>query len=374
MRVPGSLASDVRSLDALRTGAAKDPKGAVRQAASQFEALFMQMVLKSMRDSVPRSGMLEGPGADVYQGMLDTQFAQAMSGRPGGLGELIARQLMRNMRADGAPDAGTGPGAGPGAEGSGPAGADGRALPRVSADGLARALLAQDGPRPAGDDDPSAFPSGNQVAAAAAAAAAARARAAAVRRDGADAMPSAGAATGAPQPATGSPQPATGSPQPATGSPQAAYVDRVWTAAVAAERRTGVPAAFIVGQSALESNWGRQEPRRADGSPSNNLFGIKAGPGWQGAVVESATTEYVDGRPVRTVERFRAYDSVEDSFADWARLMATSPRYAGVVRAGGSVEGFAQGLQRAGYATDPDYASKLTRTITTALSLRRVAT
>ncbi|HMS78720.1 MAG TPA: flagellar assembly peptidoglycan hydrolase FlgJ, partial [Burkholderiaceae bacterium] len=204
------------------------------------------------------------------------------------------------------------------------------------------------------------FPSGNQVAAAAAAAAAARARAAAGRRDGADAMPSAGAATGA--------------PQPATGSPQAAYVDRVWTAAVAAERRTGVPAAFIVGQSALESNWGRQEPRRADGSPSNNLFGIKAGPGWQGAVVESATTEYVDGRPVRTVERFRAYDSVEDSFADWARLMATSPRYAGVVRAGGSVEGFAQGLQRAGYATDPDYASKLTRTITTALSLRRVAT
>ena len=90
MRVPGSLASDVRSLDALKAGAAKDPKGAVRQAATQFEALFMQMVLKSMRDAVPRSGMLEGTGADVYKGMLDTQFAQAMAGRPGGLGELIA--------------------------------------------------------------------------------------------------------------------------------------------------------------------------------------------------------------------------------------------------------------------------------------------
>lgn len=134
MRVPGSLASDVRSLDALKAGAAKDPKGAVRQAATQFEALFMQMVLKSMRDAVPRSGMLEGAGTDVYQGMLDTQFAQAMSGRPGGLGELIARQLMRNMRADGAAPSADASGAG--------------APPRVSTVALARAVLAREA-----DDD-----------------------------------------------------------------------------------------------------------------------------------------------------------------------------------------------------------------------------
>jgi flagellar protein FlgJ len=351
MRGPGSLASDVRSLDALRTGAARDPKGAVRQAASQFEALFMQMVLKSMRDAVPKSGMLEGAGADVYKSMLDTQFAQALSGRPGGLSDLIARQLMRNMKLEDGP-----------ADAAGAAGA--AALPRVSADGLGRALLAQDAARAAGDaDDPGAFPSGAQVAAAAAAAAAARARAAAappVRR-GADGMPVLGAADPPPGEA------------PRAGR-QAAFVDRMWGAASAAERSTGVPAAFIVGQAALESGWGRQEIRHPDGRSAHNLFGIKAGPGWKGDTVEATTTEFVDGRPVKTVERFRAYPSYEASFADWARLMSSNPRYAGVLQAGGSVDGFARGLQRAGYATDPEYASKLTRTITQALSLRRVST
>jgi flagellar protein FlgJ len=161
---------------------------------------------------------------------------------------------------------------------------------------------------------------------------------------------------------------------PRAGRPQAHFVDRMWPAALAAQQRTGVPAAFIVGQSALESGWGRQEPRFADGRSSHNLFGIKAGPGWRGEVVEASTTEFVDGRAVKSVERFRAYGSYEESFADWARMMASSPRYAGVLRGAGSVESFAQGLQRAGYATDPDYASKLTRTITTALSLRRTDT
>ncbi len=357
MRLPGPLASDVRSLDALKAGAAKDPAGAVRQAATQFEALFMQMVLKSMRDAIPRSGMLEGTGDDVYKGMLDTQFAQAMAGRPGGLSELIARQLMRNMRADG-PAAG-----GDSAEAAGGAGAGTTALPGVSVDGLARALRAQDALRGADDADASPFPPAAQVAAAAAA----RARAALAAREA-----SVGAAPGTSGPGAATGAAAAGGTEPAraTGT-QAEFVDRMWPAALAAERRTGVPAAFIVGQSALESGWGRQEPRHADGRASHNLFGIKAGPGWRGAVVEATTTEFVDGRPVRTVERFRAYDSYEASFEDWARLMASSPRYGEVLRAGGSVESFAQGLQRAGYATDPQYAVKLARTITTALSLRR---
>ena len=349
MRVPGSLASDVRSLDALKAGAAKDPSGAVRQAATQFEALFMQMVLKSMRDAVPRGGMPEGPGADVYRGMLDAQFAQAMAGRPGGLGELIARQLMRNIRADGA------------APSADAAGAAAPALPGVSAGGLARAALAQGAAGDPQDDEAPLFPAAAQVAAAAVAAAT-RAREAAQRQAAGPPHAGGGASTAAPS-----------APAEAgrAGAAQAGFVERMWPAAVAAERRTGVPAAFIVGQSALESGWGRQEPRHPDGRPSHNLFGIKAGPGWRGAVVEASTTEYVDGRPIRTVERFRAYDSYEESFADWARLMATSPRYADVLRAGGSVESFAAGLQRAGYATDPHYASKLARTITTALSLRR---
>jgi flagellar protein FlgJ len=367
MRATDSLASDGRSLDALKTGAARDPKGAVRQAASQFEALFMQMVLKSMRDSVPKSGMLEGTGADVYQGLLDTQFAQAMTGRPGGLGDQIARQLMRAMKFDDA--------------------AGGAAAPEVSAHGLAAQALARSTPGPSSgpgpapgagagrggsdaEDDGAGLPGGLQVAAAAAArAAAAAARGAvAVRRDPAGAMPMLGPSAAAPAAAA-----AAAPARDAQGAP-AAFVGRMWGAAAAAQQATGVPAGFIVGQAALESGWGRHEIRLPDGRSAHNLFGIKAGAGWRGPTVESATTEYVDGKAVRSVERFRAYGSYQEAFADWARLMAGNPRYAGVLAAGGSVESFARNLQQAGYATDPQYASKLTRTITQALSLRRVST
>jgi len=350
MRVPGSLASDVRSLDALKSGAGSDPKGAVRQAATQFEALFMQMVLKSMRDSVPKSGMFEGPGADVYQGMLDTQFAQAMTGRPGGLSDLIAKQLMRAMKVDDAD----------GTDAAG-VGVPPRLAPKVSADGLMRSLLAQDGQRAGAteDDEPSLFPTGLQRAMTAAAQA--RAAASVPRREAAEAA-SASEALGA------------GDTRARAGTAPTAFVDRMWGPAAAAERETGVPAGFIVGQAALESGWGRQELRRADGAPAFNLFGIKAGAGWKGESIEATTTEWVDGRPVKTVERFRAYASYQDAFTDWARLMTSNPRYAGVLQAGGSIESFASNLQRAGYATDPDYASKLTRTITQALTLRRAST
>lgn len=352
MRVPGSLATDVRSLDALKTGAAKDPSGAVKQAASQFEALFMQMVLKSMRDAVPRSGMLEGAGADVYASMLDTQFAQAMSGRPGGLSEMIAKQLMRGMKTDDPAD-----------------GATAKPDAKASVDGLARALLAQDMSR-GEDNEPSMFPSGAQMAAAAAARA--RATAAEPWRT----APHALAAGERPGSVSGSGIAGTPAPLPdgRRGAAQSTFVDRMWDAAAAAERSTGVPAGFIVGQAALETGWGRAEIRHADGRSAHNLFGIKAGPGWRGETVEATTTEFVDGRAVKTVERFRAYDSHEASFADWAKLMATNPRYAGVLQAGGSIESFSRNLQKAGYATDPDYASKLTRTITQALTLRREST
>ena len=109
----------------------------------------------------------------------------------------------------------------------------------------------------------------------------------------------------------------------------------------------------------------------ADGSNSFNLFGIKAGSGWKGATTQVMTTEYVDGRPQKTVQSFRAYSSYEESFADYARLMKTSPRYREVVATADNAQSFAQGLQRAGYATDPAYADKLGRVINTTLRLQR---
>ena len=136
----------------------------------------------------------------------------------------------------------------------------------------------------------------------------------------------------------------------------------------------------MVAQAAHESGWGRREIRNADGSPSHNLFGIKADPGWNGPVAEVTTTEYVGGEPQKVTARFRAYASYAESFQDYARMIKESPRYAGVMAqatsasASASPQAFALGLQRAGYATDPAYADKLTRVINTTLRLQRIVT
>lgn len=155
------------------------------------------------------------------------------------------------------------------------------------------------------------------------------------------------------------------------GKAPAEFVQQMLPHAQAAEQATGVPASYILGQAALESGWGRGEIRHADGRSSFNLFGIKATGGWQGDSAAVGTTEYVGGQPVRQVERFRSYGSYAEAFTDYARLLANSPRYAGVVRGASTVEAFAGGMQRAGYATDPQYASKLARTIHQAQSLQR---
>ncbi len=269
-----SLATDTRSLEALKSSAGQDPKAAVKEAARQFEALFMQQLMKSMRDATLSSGLLDNETSKLGTDMLDTQFATKMAGLPGGLSEIIARQLERQM-------------------------------------------------------------SGAQPA-----------------------IPSTAATTAAAA--------STGTTQT-----QAAFVGQHTEAARAAEAASGIPAAFMIAQAAHETGWGKRDIRNADGSSSNNLFGIKAGPSWKGAVAEVTTTEYVDGQPRKVTAKFRAYASAADSFADYARLMTTSPRYTGVVSNASNAQGFAQGLQDAGYATDPAYAAKLARTINTTLRLQR---
>jgi flagellar protein FlgJ len=299
------LAIDARSLNALKLRASTDPKGAVREAAKQFESLFMQELLKNMRASTLQTGMLDNAGTSLGTDMLDTQMATQMSGRPGGLSDAIMKQLERQM-------------------------------------GLA--------PGP---------------------------------------IPATGSANNTLAPLSARPQ-ATRIPQ--TGA--AGFVQQHSAAAQQAESATGIPAAFMVSQAALETGWGRKEITHSDGAPSHNLFGIKAGGSWKGPVAEVATTEYINGKPQKVMAKFRAYGSYAESFADYAKLMKDSPRYqaavqgaaAGKAVAGGSATAtvqtagaasnasqFAQGLQRAGYATDPAYADKLTRVINTTLRLQRVA-
>jgi flagellar protein FlgJ len=153
---------------------------------------------------------------------------------------------------------------------------------------------------------------------------------------------------------------------------QADFVRKHSDVASKIEKSSGIPASYMLGQAGHETGWGKFEIKQKGGAPSFNLFGIKAGAGWTGKVAEVTTTEYVNGVAHKKVAKFRAYDSYEDSFKDYARLISESPRYAKVKTQTGSAHAFASGLQKAGYATDPEYAAKLSRAINTTLQLRRV--
>jgi len=411
--MPAPLALDARALDGLRRRAGSDPQAAARAAAGQFEAVFMRQMLKSMRDAVPRSGMWDGAAQGTYSDMLDQQLAQSLSGKPGGLADVIARQLTRQLGAvKSMADAADAMGAEassalmPGdafeqvrsqvvparppvasAAESTIARAAAAASMAFASNAPERASRAATVPMSADAIEPA---SGHAVLRGAVAAFNA---AAGIPPNGSDrlsigAFAAAPASGAAPRPSVAGASVASprwteqvsGPRSPAEpdlrqlSGPQADFVRKVWPHALLAERSTGVPAAFIVGQAALESGWGKHEIRNRDGSSSHNLFGIKAAGGWQGPSTAASTTEFVGGQATRRVERFRAYGSYAEAFQDWAALMARSPRYAGVIQAGGSVEAFAAGMQRAGYATDPAYGAKLEKTIQRTLALQRLVT
>ena len=135
----------------------------------------------------------------------------------------------------------------------------------------------------------------------------------------------------------------------------------VWPHAERVAKKLGVAPEGVLAQAALETGWGRHVMPRGDGKSSLNLFGIKAGHGWSGDRVAKRTLEF-DGGVARTeVAAFRAYDDVAATFDDYARLMVENPRYSEVSGHGSNVDRFASALQASGYATDPNYANKISR-------------
>jgi peptidoglycan hydrolase FlgJ len=358
-RATGQLAQDQRSLDSLQRAARDNPRAAIRQAAVQFQALFVQQVLKSMRDWTVKSGLFESHANDTYQSMLDQQLSVKVASGAKGLTDVIASQLSRSLPQE--PGASSGPPAPAAlrplhaAVASAAATASGATTPAAASTAAAATtatVAAAAGCAWFAGDEAAESNSGDDASLTAPAAAAATSNASAIA---AAASASDSLATGA---AAGTA--ATGAGSDAT---RAAFVARLGQHARVAEQLTGIPAHFILGQAALETGWGKHEIRSTSGASSHNLFGIKAGPDWNGRTVAVATTEYQNGVGKRVVQQFRAYNSDADSFRDWAQLVASSPRYAGVIRHGRSASGFAQGLQQAGYATDPAYGSKLMHTI-----------
>ncbi len=330
-------AFDPNSLGDLQRLAREDGRSpqTLRAASKQFEALFLQMVLKSMRDATPGSGLTDNDQTRLYQSLLDQQLALNMAQSKGtGLAEVIYRQLGGSTSQASAIDALDTGNRGPAS------GFDLANVVRRAAIPAARARAVESAAdflaglpgvgQAGGSDSAGAFSS---VAA----------QAALDARLG-EAVRSAREASG----------------QVSTRVRD--FVSEVWPHALEASRSTGIPAQFMVAQAALETGWGQKQLRHADGSPSHNLFNIKAGSSWKGRTVAVEATEYAGGQAYTERSRFRSYPSYAESFRDYARLISNSPRYAEVLGQTDAA-GFARGLQAAGYATDPMYADKLTRII-----------
>lgn len=287
--ISNALAADAGALGKLKMQAGQGTPEAIKEAAKQFESLFMRELIKSMREATMKSGMLDNPGSDLGTDLLDQQFAVQMSGKPGGLSDFIAAQLTRQMG------------------GSVPEGLKPESLttPSVSSLRSATSLAAYKANAPKATDS------------------------------------------------------------------QTNFVARHTDAAVRIEQETGIPASYMVGQAGHETGWGQREIRMRGGKSANNLFGIKADSSWKGKVAEITTTEYVNGVAEKRVAKFRAYESADESFRDYARLITQSPRYAKVTQQTSSAMAFAASLQKAGYATDPNYAAKLSRAIETTQRLQQ---
>ncbi|WP_411705538.1 flagellar assembly peptidoglycan hydrolase FlgJ [Edaphovirga cremea] len=282
-----SAAWDAQSLNALKRDVGKDPQAHLKQVAQQFEGVFVQMMLKSMRAALPKDGILSSDQTQLYTSMYDQQIAQQMSEKGLGMADMMVKQLSGSHPAPNE------------TAGTVPMALDNdvlQTLPLQALDQMMRKAIPSAPDRTAG---------GMNVA----------------RSNG-------------------------------------EFVSRLTIPAQVASQQSGIPHQLIMAQAALESGWGQREIPTADGKPSYNLFGIKAGSNWQGDSTEITTTEFANGVAKKVKASFRVYGSYVEAIADYVKLLTNNPRYAQVVAAN-TPEQAAHALQAAGYATDPLYAKKL---------------
>ena len=294
----GSNYTDLNGLAALKN-APTSPE-AIRAVSQQVEALFLQMMLKSMRDASAESGETDSNETSMYEDMFDKQVALTLSKHTDlGIARLFERQL-GDKTAEPAPGAAAAHSGLPGTGAQAPgAHAGGRSGGHATSDAVTPQHAAQ-------------------------------------------------------------------------------FVSAVLPTIRRAAASLGVSPLGLLAQAALETGWGKRMARTADGTPSLNMFGIKAGEGWNGARAVADTVEFSGGVATQRRTAFRAYGSIEESVNDFANLLSTSPRYREAIAAGGNAQAYVHSIARSGYATDPEYGNKLNEilnggTLRAALGARTVA-
>lgn len=288
--------ADFQGMAGLRSRAQSNPQEVLKEVAGQFEALFLEQVMKSMRSASLGEGMFDSDQTKTFQEMWDKQLAKDLSsnGRGLGLADMLVRQL--------------------GGQGAAPRSPD-RGHAVRQAIGVSAGVTSGESADAVAESTPEA--------------ASGATRRVAERHD--DWRPE---------------------------SPEA-FIRELWPRAQGAAAELGVAPEVLVAQAALETGWGRSVSRDADGSSSHNLFNIKADRRWDGDSVNISTLEYRDGVAVRERAAFRAYGSFEESFGDYVAFLRENPRYGDALANAGDPHAFVRELQEAGYATDPNYASKI---------------
>ncbi|WP_222890141.1 flagellar assembly peptidoglycan hydrolase FlgJ [Enterobacter sp. C2] len=291
-RMMASAAWDAQSLNELKTQAGQDPQANLRPVARQVEGMFVQMMLKSMREALPKDGLFSSDSTRMYTSMYDQQIAQQLTAGKGlGLAEMMVKQMSGG----------------------------------------------QSEPTEAPSQVPMKFPLETVTSYQN------QALTQMVRK----AMPK---------------TPDGGGNDAALSGDSKEFLAQLSLPARLASEQSGVPHHLILAQAALESGWGQRQIKRENGEPSFNLFGVKASSSWKGPTTEITTTEYENGEAKKVKAKFRVYGSYLEALSDYVGLLSRNPRYAAVTTASTAEQG-AQALQSAGYATDPNYARKLTSMI-----------
>ena len=392
--------SDLNRLNQLKVGD-KNSDGNMRKVAQEFESLFLGEMLKSMRlatEALGQDNPLNTPAAKQYQEMYDQQLAVSMSREGGGIGlaDVLMRQMSKNK-----PMA---PGEAAAASAAKQEAAKAAAQTPVAAGTVATGgpLSRVNGQRPLWASRSVHAPTGegahrndmamiNQrrlalppkladrlLAGLVPSASTTAATAATVQnkiqlpqstRSGSGPLYNGDWLASQTDTAAGGGMQIYGramaqiplAPAKKAFSSADEFVNTMLPMAKEAAARIGVDPRYLVAQAALETGWGKSVMRAQDGSSSHNLFGIKAGSSWKGDSARAITSEFRNGEMVRETAQFRSYDSYKDSFHDLVTLLQTNNRYQDVVKSADNPEQFVRELQKAGYATDPDYASKISQ-------------
>tara|TARA_R110002126_G_scaffold10245_69_gene46723 strand:- start:1309 stop:2394 length:1086 start_codon:yes stop_codon:yes gene_type:complete len=318
---------DVNSLQNIKTAAKSDEKAGLRQAAEQFEAIFMSMLLTSMRkanSAFEAEGMMNSQTTEFYRDMHDSQLSTDLAQKGAlGLADLLVQQLD--------PTAGINR-PGKSQELNMPGSASFNPLPERPDTG--KTLQNSD------------LSTGVRQTLQAISALPAQSPEHADSKRAAELSASKASATA----------------QPAAdwqiSSPQE-FVRKLLPAAKQAAKALGLDPMAMIAQAALETGWGQRMIKTAKGDNSFNLFGIKAHNNWQGDSAVVDTLEFRGGIAQKEQARFRAYGSPEQSLQDYASFITDNPRYQQALKFTAEPAAYFNELQAAGYATDPAYAQKI---------------